>query len=95
MMEYVVWSNPLAFLSHKLFKTTWGRHEVDISRDPYPNNHPLVPTLFKVRIDDKEYLLDSFGHEFVLEAVRDNNVSMRELINRAATFDKSWMLIWS
>lgn len=94
-MEYVVWSNPLAFLSHKLFKTTWGRHEVDVSLDPYPNNHPLVPTLFKVRIDDKEYLLDSFGHEFVLEAVRDNSVSMRELINRAATFDKSWMLIWS
>ncbi|QXV85215.1 hypothetical protein bas27_0176 [Escherichia phage TrudiGerster] len=94
-MEYVVWSNPLALLSHKLFKTTWGRNEVDISLTPYPNNHPLVPTLFKVRINDKEYLLDSFGHEFVLEAIEDNSISMGELINRAATFDKSWMLIWS
>lgn len=94
-MEYVVWSNPLALLSHKLFKTTWGRHEVFIDTNPYPNSPPLVPTLFKVKIDGKEYLLDSFGHEFVIEAVENNSISMREVINRAATFDKSWMLIWS
>ncbi|AXY84954.1 hypothetical protein EM69_003961 [Salmonella enterica subsp. enterica serovar Typhimurium] len=94
-MEYVVWSNPLALLSHKLFKTTWGRHEITVNENPLNHQHPLVPTLYKIIINDTEYLLDDFGKEFVQEAIDDNNVSMGELINRASNFDKSWMLIWS
>lgn len=94
-MEYVVWSNPLALLSHKLFKTTWGRNEITVNENPLNHQHPLVPILYKITINGKEYLLDSFGHEFVIEAIDDNNVSMGGLINRASNFDKSWMLIWS
>lgn len=94
-MEYVVWSNPLALLSHKLFKTTWGRNEIIVNESPLNHQHPLVPTLYKIIINGTEYLVDDFGKEFVQEAIDNNNVSMGELINRAATFDKSWMLIWS
>lgn len=93
-MEYVVWSNPLALLSHKLLKTTWGRNEITVNENPLNHQHPLVPTLYKIIINGTEYLLDDFGKEFVQEAIDDNNVSMGELINRASNFDKSWMLIW-
>ncbi|QCQ65341.1 hypothetical protein CPT_Seabear_025 [Salmonella phage Seabear] len=94
-MEYVVWSNPLALLSHKLFKTTWGKNEIIVNESPLNHQHPLVPALYKIIINGTEYLLDDFGKEFVQEAIDDNNVSMGELINRASNFDKSWMLIWS
>lgn len=95
MTAYVIWSNPLALLSHKIFKTTWGRNEVSVAKEPYPNRHPLVPTLYKVDINGVEYLLDGFGREFVMDAIHDNNTSMNELINRAETYDKRWMLTWS
>ncbi|WDR22106.1 hypothetical protein PJM41_0021 [Salmonella phage vB_SenS_UTK0009] len=51
--------------------------------------------MYKVDINGVEYLLDGFGREFVMDAIHDNNTSMNELINRAETYDKRWMLTWS
>lgn len=53
-----------------------------------------MPDLYKVIINNTEYLLDDFGKELLMEAINDPNIPMRELIDRAETFDKSWMLIW-
>lgn len=94
MSSYIVWSNPLAALSNKLFKTERGKNEIDLSSRPIPNKHPLVPELYKVIINDVEYLVDEFDRRYILECIYDNNTSMNELIEHAQMCDKSWMLIW-
>ena len=94
MSSYIVWSNPLAALSNKLFKTEWGKNEIDLSSRPIPNTHPLVPDLYKVVINDVEYLVDEFDRRRILEGIYDNATSMDELIEHAQIYDKSWMLIW-
>lgn len=94
MSSYIIWSNPLAALSNKLFKTEWGKNEIDLSSRPIPNKHPLVPELYKVIINDVEYLVDKFDRKRLLEGIYDNNTSMDELIDHAQMCDKSWMLIW-
>ncbi|WCX68713.1 hypothetical protein [Salmonella phage GSW6] len=66
-----------------------------MAKKPYPNKHPLVPRLYKVEINGVVYLLDGFGKDFVIEGINDNSTSMSEVINRAETFDKRWMLTWS
>ena len=94
MSSYIIWSNPLAALSNKLFKTTWGYNEIDLSSRPIPNKHPLVPELYRVVINDTEYLVDKFDRRYILEGIYDNSTSMDELIDHAQIYDKSWMLIW-
>lgn len=94
MSSYIIWSNPLAALSNKLFKTTWGYNEIDLSSRPISNTCSLVPDLYKVVINNVEYLVDEFDRKYILECVYDNNTSMNELIDHAQMCDKSWMLIW-
>ncbi|WFG41496.1 hypothetical protein PPPIIDFJ_00158 [Salmonella phage MET_P1_179_112] len=94
MSSYIVWSNPLAALSNKLFKTTWGYNEIDLGSRPIPNKHPLVPELYRVVINGTEYLVDKFDRKRLLECIYDNNTSMNELIDHAQMCDKRWMLIW-
>lgn len=69
MSSYIVWSNPLAALSNKLFKTTWGYNEIDLGSRPIPNKHPLVPELYRVVINDTEYLVDKFDRKRLLATI--------------------------
>lgn len=94
MSSYIVWSNPLAALSNKLFKTTWGYNEIDLGSRPIPNKHPLVPELYRVVINGTEYLVDKFDRKRLLDGIYDNSTSINELVEHAQIYDKSWMLIW-